>query len=360
MNSKGIIIAAAVAALSAPAIAAAQDHVDRRVVFKRTEKQTEQRPRPRVPVQPRDQRDAREEAQETLKRTVRLGANGELEINNVSGNIEIKRGGGSEATIDIVKIARARTQEEAKELLPLVKVEVAERGSRVEVRTMYPQDHHVLHGRRNMNVHVHYTITAPAGTRVSARTIGGHIRVADIAGQLVLESTAGDVNIVRGRRIMEAKSTAGTVSISDSDSEVPLEATSVAGSVQLQRVKAPRIEVNTVAGKVTMQDVASDNIEAASVAGDIEFGGPIKKGGRYELNSHAGTVKVWVESGSNFQIEANSWSGSIQSEVEVKGAGVQTASGRGPRRKELQGVVGNGGATLEITTFSGSVILAKR
>ena len=73
-------------------------------------------------------RDGREEQTETLKKTVRLGSNGELDITNITGNIEIKRGGGGDATIDVVKVARARTVEEAKELLPLVKVEINERG----------------------------------------------------------------------------------------------------------------------------------------------------------------------------------------------------------------------------------------
>ena len=73
-------------------------------------------------------RDGREEQTETFKKTVKLGSNGELDITNITGNIEIKRGGGSDATIDVVKVARARTVEEAKELLPLVKVEINERG----------------------------------------------------------------------------------------------------------------------------------------------------------------------------------------------------------------------------------------
>jgi DUF4097 and DUF4098 domain-containing protein YvlB len=315
-----------------------------------------QEPRPRVVVQ---RRDGREEQTETLKRTVKLGSSGELDVSNISGNIEIKRGGGSEATIDIVKIARARTVEEAKEMLPLVTIDISERANRAEVRTVYPAHGHIVNNRRNVNVTVNYTITAPAGTRVSARSISGSLRASEITGDLSLSTTSGDVGVVKGRRVSGAKTTSGTVTISDTESDIALEAASVSGDVLFHRVRAPRMELTTVSGKVVLQDVNSDRIEAHSLSGDVEFSGPMKKGGRYELNSHSGNVKVAVSDGG-FEVEANSFSGNVQADVPISGAGVQSAGGRFTRRKELKGVVGDGSAILEITTFSGNVIITKR
>src|SRR5919112_5992959 len=74
----------------------------------------------------RRDRDEREEQTERTTRTVRLGSSGELTVGNVAGDITISRGGGSDATIDIVKVARARSADEAKELLGLVTVDVTE------------------------------------------------------------------------------------------------------------------------------------------------------------------------------------------------------------------------------------------
>ena len=154
-------------AVGFPAAASAQGQDDPRVrtVTRIAVDQERQRPRP--------DRDAREEQTEKFTKTVKLGNNGELDITNITGNIEIKRGGGGDATIDVVKVARARTIEEAKELLPLVKVEINERPNRAEVRTVYPSGEHTMNNRRNVNVQVHYTVTAPPGTRVSARSISG-------------------------------------------------------------------------------------------------------------------------------------------------------------------------------------------
>ncbi len=318
--------------------------------------QQRERPKPRVIVQGRD---AREEQSETFKKIVRVGSNGELDVSNIAGNIEIKRGGGDEATIDVVKVARGRTIDEAREMLPLVKVEINERGTRAEVRTVYPADQHVLHNRRNVNVQVHYTITAPAGTRVSARSISGSIRAADISGDLSLITTSGNVQVAKGKRVSVAKSTSGSVAISDTDSDIALEAASISGDILLHRVKAPRLEVSTISGKVVMQDVVCERIEAQSLSGDVEFGGQLVKAGRYEFNSHSGNVRVAVAGGTGFEVEANSWSGNVQSELPMSNT-LHQAAGRGPRRKALRGVVGDGSAVLEITTFSGNVFLTKR
>ena len=357
--SKTVSILLGALAAAVPALAGMQtgDEPRVRVDSRPVLQQQRERPRPRVIAQGRD---AREEQSETSKKTVRIGSNGELDVTNISGNIDIKRGGGNEAIIDIVKVARARTVEEARQLLPLVRIEINERGNRAEVRTMYPADHQFFSSRRNVNVQVHYTITTPAGTRVSARSISGSIRAAEITGDLSLITTSGDVEVLKGRRVSAAKTTSGSVRISDTDSDIAVEAGSVSGNVHLHRVKAPRLELSTVSGNVVMQDVVTDRIEAQSLSGDVEFGGSLKKGGRYELNSHSGDVKVAVGDSSGFQLEANSWSGNVQSQVAMSGGGIQTAAGRGPRRKELKGVVGDGSAIVEITTFSGNVLITKR
>jgi predicted membrane protein len=350
-----ILVGAIALALTTAAEAQENDGLRARSVSRIVIDQQRERPRPRVIVQTRD---GREEQSETFKKVVRVGSNGELDISNITGNIEIKRGGGSDATIDVVKVARARTVDEAKELLPLVKVEINERATRVEVRTMYPADQHIFNNRRNVNVQVHYTITTPAGTRVSARSISGNIRAADITGELSLITTSGNVEVVKGRRVAAAKSTSGMVSISDTESDTPLEAGSISGDITLHRVKASRLELSTISGKVHLQDVACDRLEAHSLSGDVEFSGALLKGGRYELNSHSGNVRLVVSGDTGYAVEANSWSGNVQSEVAMTG-GVQNA-GRGFRRKELRGVVGDGSAVIEITTFSGSVLITKR
>src|SRR5258706_8485620 len=88
--------------------------------------------------QRRSRDDNREEQTERTTKVLRLGTNGGLALGNISGDITVSRGGGADTTIEIVKTARGRTPEDAKELLALVPVEITERNGRAEVKTRYP------------------------------------------------------------------------------------------------------------------------------------------------------------------------------------------------------------------------------
>jgi len=318
--------------------------------------------RQRVTVQPG--RDGREEQSETFKKAVRLGANGELDVSNIVGDITIVRGGGSEATIEVTKVARAQTVEAARELLPLVKVEINERSNRAEVRTVYASsDDNMFRGRRNVNVSVHYMITAPAGTSVTARSTTGNLRATEIAGELSLITTSGNVQVTRGRKVDAVKSTLGSIEVTETDSETPIEATTISGDVLMRQVKAPRVELSSISGKVTMQDIQSAKVEAQSLSGDVEFSGVLVKGGRYEITSHSGNVRIMVTGGTGFEVEANSWSGRVESDMQGLARhnnNNEDQPGPGRHSKTLRGVVGDGNAMLEITTFSGNVWIGKK
>jgi hypothetical protein len=351
-----VIAVTIVLAAAASAAAQAPDHSVQ--VVSRTAIQ-QQRPQPRVLIQPgRDRRDDREEQSETFKKTVRLGGNGELDVSNITGDITIVRGGGNEATIEVTKKARAQTVEAARELLPLVKVEINERANRAEIRTLYPTQEGMFRNRRNINVSVHYVITTPAGTSVTAHSVTGNLRATEITGELSLATTSGNVQVVRGRNVESVKSTSGSVEVTDTDSETPIEAGTISGNVTIRQVKAPRMELGTVSGNVNMQDVQCGRLEAQSLSGDVEFAGTLVKGGRYEFNSHSGNVRIAVAPGTGFEVEANSWSGKVESDLQ--GLARHDDPRRGRQEKALRGVVGDGSAVLDITTFSGNVWIGRR
>ncbi len=60
-----------------------------------------------------------------------------------------------------------------------------------------------------------------------------------------------------------------------------------------------------------------------------------------------------IPAGSGFDLEANTFSGDIDSEFEI------TVSGK-ISPKEIRGTVGKGGATLILKSFSGNVDLKKK
>jgi DUF4097 and DUF4098 domain-containing protein YvlB len=300
----------------------------------------------------------REEQTDRQTRTVKIGTDGELSLSNISGDITVTRGGGSEATIEIVKTARARSADDARELLNLVTVSVVERAGRAEVKTVYPREDEMRrNNRRNVNVSVAYTVTTPPGTRLTVNSISGSIKIADIKGEVSANSISGMVRITNGGRIAAAKSISGDVEIIDTQTDGAIEANSISGGVTVRKVTARRISVGSVSGAIAVQDVTTDRIEGHSISGAVEFSGPLAKGGRYELNSHSGDVRVMLAGSTGFEVEANSFSGSIHSDLPLKIGG---SDDRMVRRRSLQGVFGDGSAVLSLTTFSGSVTISRK
>ena len=308
-----------------------------------------------------DYQQGREEQTDRQTRTLKLGANGEISLSNIAGDITVTKGNGNDTTVEIIKTARARTADEAKAQLGLVAVTVTERNGRAEVKTEYPQNEQGRWGwgRRNTNVSVAYNVSTPAGTRLTINSISGNIRVSDVKGDLSVNTISGGVRLANAGRIASAKSVSGTVEILDTQIDGTVEAQSVSGNVVLRKVSARRVNVGSVSGTVQVEDVQCDRVEAHSISGDVEYQGALAKAGRYELTSHSGTVRIGVSGNTGFELEANSFSGSVRSDLELTNS--STGDGRGPmRRRALRGVYGDGSAVLNITTFSGSVVISKR
>ncbi len=97
-----------------------------------------------------------------------------------------------------------------------------------------------------------------------------------------------------------------------------IEAQSISGAVTLRKVSARRIDVGSVSGDVALEDVQCDRVGAHSISGNVEFAGTLAKSGRYELKSHSGDVRVVLAGSTGFELEANSFSGSIRSDLPLK------------------------------------------
>ena len=356
MMRRLIILTLVACAAAAPA-ALAQEHVTRlRVVERRVE--VERRSETREAEQSRQRRtDDRETQTERIARNVNIGANGEIDLANIAGDIVVTRAGGTTAQIEAVKTARAATAEEAREMLALVAVEITERGSRVEARTRYPEGNdRQRNGRRNINVSVAYTVAAPEGTRIIVKSISGDISVRDIHGALTLESISGTVRIANAGNAASGRTISGDVELVDTKVEGTLEAGTISGAVRLRRVAARSVTVNSVSGSVELEELSAERVAAQAISGDITFAGNLQSNGRYEFTSHSGNVRLAIPAGAGFQIEASSFSGSINTDIPITMSGGQ----RTGRSRSLRGTANGGGATLDLTTFSGTILITKR
>jgi hypothetical protein len=287
---------------------------------------------------------------EKFSKTVPLPQGGSLDLSNISGDIVITGGAGDQVVIDAVK--RGRTAEDLK----LVQIEVTATANRVEVRTQYPRE------RRNVSASVDFTVRVPRGAGVNVRSISGDVKVTTVDGTLTANSVSGDVSIASAARLETAKSVSGDVTIEASGSEADLSAESVSGDLTLRSVKARGVDTNSVSGSVELLDITSERVKAKSVSGDIAFGGPLAKGGRYGFQSHSGDVTIYTDGKAGFEINASTFSGDVSSDLKLVSTfggepppdATPSGRGKGPGQR-VRGSFGDGGALLDLNTFSGDV-----
>lgn len=297
------------------------------------------------------QRGGAHEQVERVTRTLALGRDGQVEVSNVSGAIVVRVGRREEVVIDAVKRGRGATEADAREALKGVEVEMSERPGRVEVRARYPD------GRRRRDVRVEFTLTVPESTRLTLRSVAGDVEVTGVKGEIDVETISGDVRLHGVGPVTRAKTVAGDVVVDGADGDVAFEASTTSGRLSVRRVRARRLELSTVSGDIDVAECAARSLLARSLSGDLRFTGSLDPGGRYEFRAHSGDVSLVVPETAGFELDASTFSGEIISDLPL------TLGGRRGSRtpgRSVRGVHRDGGALVEVTTFSGDVTVRTR
>lgn len=190
--------------------------------------------------------------------------------------------------------------------------------------------------------------TAKKGVR--SKTISGDIYVKDIYGNTNLKTTSGDIRIHDLDGSLEAESVSGDMDFKNIDGKVDLKTTS--GDVSISGLKGS-IEAESVSGDIDVKSLSEINeIEIETISGEISAQGIFVPNGSYTLGSHSGNINIAIPSASNVDLQANTSSGDIDCKFELNGY-VHIDN------KQLQGIVGKGGASLSVSTFSGDIRINK-
>ena len=301
------------------------------------------------------------EATDRVSRTVRLAGNGRISLSNRAGSIRVTGGAGDQVVIEAVK----RTQGDRR-LLDEVQIDIEERGGRLDISTDYPNRRRSdrggsLNGRRE-SVAVDYTLTVPAQSSIEIESAAGPIGVSNVSGTVSIESVSGDVNLSGLSRLAEVETISGRIELVDSTLAGDAELSSVSGGIMLRNVNAQSLRVQTISGRIATAGNISQRLEMSSVSGSLDLTGVLARNGRYSLESHSGSVRLALSGDTGFELDANSFSGSVRSEFPARLAQQSSRDSRGRSRgsRAMRASYGDGSATLDIQTFSGSITLERR
>lgn len=320
------------------------------------------------------------EAQQTVNQTRTTSATGTVEVHTVGGRVRVV--GWTRNQVQVTGTLSSSGQ----------RLEVEEDAGSVVVRVVNQgQSYRQRDGKRASGQHgggeADLEVRVPARKDVEVNAVSANVEVTGIDGTTEAQTVSGGVRVSGGRaREISAASRSGGVDIT-ADAE-RVEAVSVSGGVRIAGSVRDRVEANSVSGDVNVTATAGE-VEAVSVSGNVivasmrgraevhsvsgdirvtgralsgEFQtvsgnvilvGDLARGANLELTSHSGDVTLSLSSGASLELQANTFSGSI--EADYRGARVTR-----PSRREARITVGGGDARVTVNTFSGSVKLTNR
>ena len=286
---------------------------------------------------------------EEFVRTIPMEPGGRLTLSNVEGGITVTGVDGDDLTIRATKRASRRGGDD--DALDRVEIEIEERGNRVTVETDYPGHRRsfleslgdLLGGsrreRREPLVAVDYRVAIPRGAGVTIESFAGDVTVEAVDGETRVETVSGDVRLAALARLVTVESFSGDLELTDVRSDGALAAKTVSGRIDIERVRAPRLEVKSFSGAVALEGVESRRVEVETVSGPVTFDGSLASDGRYGVRSHSGRILLTVPDGSAFELEAGrSAEGSARTSPSSPGRAARSAkppsSGEGTARFE--------------------------
>lgn len=303
------------------------------------------------------------DARGSFERSLTVSGSPELEVSTGSGSVTVRTGPNGEVSI------RAEIR---------AKSAYADEVGRIQANPPIEQDGNLIsvgpiedRGLRR-HVSISYELVVPVDTRLVSNTGSGSQKIADIAGPLDVATGSGSLEIGRIGASVEARTGSGSIEIEGVAGN--LDVTTGSGSIRAEDV-AGRISASSGSGSLRLAQSGSGDVEVESGSGGVRVTG-VRGGlrvhtgsgsidvrgeivGDWDLHASSGGITVELPDGSDFELDAQTKSGRIESSHSVTRSDASTSSSRSNRsgrsKQSLRGVVGQGGPRLEVRASSGSI-----
>ncbi len=200
-------------------------------------------------------------------------------------------------------------------------------------------------------------IDVPRGASVGIKSNVSETTISSIA-KVTVENGGGDIFISGIEHGIEARTYEGDVTVGKSSGAMSLSSTS--GNITAFDNGPSEIgnvfKARTSNGTITLKNIAHRQLEANSNTGSINFNGEFAVGGQYSFNTSNGTINLTIPETSSVKIQAAYGYGIFNSEIALENLQKKSNS----TLKSLFAQIGNGDATLKLTTISGAIRIKNR
>jgi len=288
-----------------------------------------------------------------FSKTVPADARGHVQISNVSGDITISAWDRRE--VDVQGEFGAGVE----------RIDVNQDGGDVRVRVILKdRNWYDQNGWRDSEARLQ--IRVPVEAELDTSTVSGTVIVNGARGEQRLKSVSGDIRSDVVGTEVNATTVSGRVDLTGTGKEAHVRASSVSGDVRLRRMGGD-IEARSTSGRVDVEANAASDIHAAVVSGSLIVTGTLSREAEVDLSAVSGRVKITAQTPAGFRYDVSTFSGGLRNcfGAESDNDGSRNNDGsryrRGwPQGNRLNGVRGEGKATIRARSHSGSVEICDR
>jgi len=215
-----------------------------------------------------------------------------------------------------------------------VEVDAVQNGNRIEVVT------HVLkQGVSPADMQANYEIHVPEETEMEIKNDSGFVSVAQVYADISVDTVLSKVEL--------------------SDVSGVLTVHTVDGAFTCTRCVG-RIEFSSTSGGARFIQPTSRSLHAQTFSGELYYDGTFAPNGTYRLTTASGAIEVVLSEKDSVKLTAHSRTGNVENQVTLKPDSHLPSLFGGRKENSLVGTTGTGLARLELTSFSGKILIRKR
>jgi hypothetical protein len=172
--------------------------------------------------------------------------------------------------------------------------------------------------------------------------------------EVTVETVHGNARVSGGSGAVSLRSVEGVITVDKASGRV--QATTVNEGIRITNVSG-EITAETTNGDIFIDSATTSNLEAFTVNGEVTFNGTIRDNGVYRLGTHNGDIRVGLGSANNATIFVRTFQGDFAADFPV-----QLPEGQNPRSgsKRFNFTLGSGSARIELQSFGGDIVLARK
>ncbi|KAF1711286.1 hypothetical protein CSC70_05045 [Pseudoxanthomonas kalamensis DSM 18571] len=273
-----------------------------------------------------------------INETRPLDADGQVEIENLKGSIQVRA-----CRCEQVEI-RGSLGEGVEKLV------VEGDGRHLVVKVRYPKNNG-WRGDKTEPTRLELIVPLQAGLDIES--VSADVDVNGVASRsLSIDSVSGDVVVAAAPHEADIESVSGNLLLTLNTAEISAE--TVSGNLSLKGRLVGEVDVETVSGNITVQVNPEERVRkfsASTVSGRIRLQTALAENGEIDVETVSGDVGLVLPANLSARVSAETFSGNL------KAPGVTVDRPKYGPGASFDTRYGNGDGEIRIETFSGSATL---